>query len=302
MSISLVIIGQGNGEYLPRLLDSIKGQPDLKETILVCCGKDGDMALSQEAGGFDKVIRGKNISGGLPASCNRAAKEATGDYLVFAHDDVCFNEEFFSLLNAHARRFPERRIINCRVDYVDGSPSGQANLLWDMDRNDVRFNRFWTVFTDSLVTLFSCSECCFVAAKSLFAELSFSEEYESELFVEDYIMRAEEAGISTVYDYDLIVRHYSIEDHERAFCDNGDWLVFINRNRDLIYKRKQAEGLRSLYKSVERLRKTFDEELKAKENTILQQSQRIADYEKWLEELHGRVIYKMYNAIKGRKK
>jgi len=100
--LSIIIPTLNEEKYLPRLLDSIKGQ-DFKdyEIIVADAGsKDKTIDIARRYG--CSVVKG----GLLPAGRNRGADVAKGDILLFLDSDVLFSHDKFlsSVLNEFSRR------------------------------------------------------------------------------------------------------------------------------------------------------------------------------------------------------
>lgn len=89
--ISAIVVSFHTGPVLARCLDALRLQQDVAEIILVDNGNpDGavDAAIGPDAGGAPiRLISGHgNI--GFAAACNRGAREAAGDILLFVNPDA----------------------------------------------------------------------------------------------------------------------------------------------------------------------------------------------------------------------
>jgi GT2 family glycosyltransferase len=85
--ISVVIVAYRTGPALLRCLESLRGQEDLLETIVVDNGDGGpEIEQARELEGVRVIEPRENV--GFAAGCNLGADEAQGDVVVFLNPDT----------------------------------------------------------------------------------------------------------------------------------------------------------------------------------------------------------------------
>lgn len=114
---SVVTVAYNSGESLTRLLDSLAGQDELLETIVVDNGEPGPELADAEVREGVRVIRpGRNL--GFAGGCNAGAGEARGDVIAFLNPDTVLAAGALAALG-EAARDPEVGVAMARLRLLD---------------------------------------------------------------------------------------------------------------------------------------------------------------------------------------
>jgi GT2 family glycosyltransferase len=87
MAVSVVTVAYNSGPDLKRMLDSLEGQAEVEQVVVVDNGDGGDEIDEAEGHEGVEVIRpGRNL--GFAGGCNLGADRATGEILLFLNPDA----------------------------------------------------------------------------------------------------------------------------------------------------------------------------------------------------------------------
>jgi GT2 family glycosyltransferase len=160
---------------------------------------------------FLKVIRNAR-NRGFVASCNRGARSAKGEILVFLNDDTMPQGRWLQALVRTLRRYPDAGAVGGKLIYPDGRLQEAGSLVFD-DGSAANFGR-----DDSLVEspLYNhvrevdyCSAALLATPRSLFKEIGgFDKRFEPGYYEDtDYCFEVRRHGRRVYYQPESIVVH-----------------------------------------------------------------------------------------------
>jgi glycosyltransferase involved in cell wall biosynthesis len=122
-AISVVIPTYNHGAALPALFDSLRAQTDQEfEAIVVDDGStdDTEAIVRRYVRSHDEGLRIRYLSvrhGGAPAARNAGARQARGEYLLFADADLILRPDMLEQLRTALERHPEAAYAYCRFRF-----------------------------------------------------------------------------------------------------------------------------------------------------------------------------------------
>jgi GT2 family glycosyltransferase len=226
VTASVIIVAYHSGEALTRCLDSLAGQEDVAEVVVIDNG-DGGSEIDAAAGGDSvRVIRPrKNL--GFAAGCNLGANESNAEVLVFLNPDTvvapgaiaqlarALEERTIGIVMARLRLLDRPELLNSR-----GTEVHISGLAWAGGYGEPagRLTRRHSVAAPSGTAM--------AVRADTFSELGgFTEELF--MYQEDVMLgwRARLAGLRVVVDPEADVYH----DYE--YGRNVQKNYFLERNR-----------------------------------------------------------------------
>jgi glycosyltransferase involved in cell wall biosynthesis len=123
--VSIVVLCHNYARFLPEAIESALGQDyDEVEVIVIDDGSTDDSL--EVATGYEGQVRVlTQANRGLAATCNRGAREATGETFAFLSADDRFEPTYVSELSAALARRPEATFAYCAARLF-GAQSGVA--------------------------------------------------------------------------------------------------------------------------------------------------------------------------------
>ena len=123
-AVSVVMVSYHTGPVLFEAVESVLGQSELRELIVVDNGNpEPDLAEIRRWADADPrlVLVSGHGNVGFAAGCNRGARRATADYLFFLNPDCRLPPDGLSRLLAEGRRQPRPWLVGGRLINPDGT-------------------------------------------------------------------------------------------------------------------------------------------------------------------------------------
>jgi O-antigen biosynthesis protein len=219
MPSSSIIIPTHNGvDHLRLCLASLEEtlpEPFPGEVIVVDDGSDEDMRALleewQESIPHLKVVRNAQ-NRGFVASCNRGARAAKGDILIFLNDDTMPQKGWLQALLRTFREHPDVGAAGGKLIYPDGRLQEAGNFVFS-DGSAANFGRDDRVIEAPLYNhvreVDYCSAALLATPRSLFSEIGgFDKRYEPGYYEDtDYCFEVRKHGHRVYYQPESVVVH-----------------------------------------------------------------------------------------------
>jgi glycosyltransferase involved in cell wall biosynthesis len=123
--VSIVVLCHNYGRFLPEAIESALGQdyPDLEVLVIDDGSTDDSVEVASRYGERVRVLSQENQ--GLARTCNRGAREATGEWFLFLSADDRLDPTYVSELTRAIEREPEASFAYCAARLF-GAESGVA--------------------------------------------------------------------------------------------------------------------------------------------------------------------------------
>lgn len=219
------------GRCLTALRRHLPQNPSSEVTVLVQGGSD--LATLENAGAHANVLFLRSrVNLGFGAGCNRIAREARGEFLVFLNDDAEVQPGWLEALVETADRHPEAAAVGSRILFPDGTIQEEGAILWS-DGSTLGVGRGEPA--DSLHHQFLrrvdyCSACSLLVRRDVFDAIGgFDEGYFPAYYEDvDLCLAIQRFGKCVVFQpRSTIVHHES----QSTTVDFRDFLVLRNRRR-----------------------------------------------------------------------
>jgi GT2 family glycosyltransferase len=217
-SVSIVIPTYNGLEHLNLCLTALEEtlpEPFAGEIIVVddCSGEETRNLLRswQDSRLGVKVLRNRGNSGYV-VSCNRGARAATSDILVFLNDDTLPQGRWLPALLRIFRDFPDAGAAGGRLLYPDGRLQEAGNVIF-ADGSGANFGRGDSAVDDPLYNYVRavdyCSGALLATPRALFAEMGgFDERYRPAYYEDsDYCFNLRQRGYRVYYQPESVVVH-----------------------------------------------------------------------------------------------
>jgi GT2 family glycosyltransferase len=219
MPSSSIIIPTHNGvDHLRLCLASLEEtlpEPFPGEVIVVDDGSDEDMRALleewQESIPHLKVVRNAQ-NRGFVASCNRGARAAKGDILIFLNDDTMPQKGWLKALLRTFREHPHVGAVGGKLIYPDGRLQEAGNFVFS-DGSAANFGRDDRVIEAPLYNhvreVDYCSAALLATPRSLFSQIGgFDKRYEPGYYEDtDYCFEVRKHGHRVYYQPESVVVH-----------------------------------------------------------------------------------------------
>lgn len=129
--VSIIIPAYGKPDVTLRCLASLaRGAPSVPYEVIVVEDASGDTDADCIAGvsGVRFLLNSQNL--GFLRSCNEAAKQARGDYLLLLNNDTQVTEDAVDALWRTFGRFPQAGLVGSKLVYPDGSLQEAGGIVW----------------------------------------------------------------------------------------------------------------------------------------------------------------------------
>ena len=121
--VSIIVLNHNYGRFLPEAIESALGQTYADREVIVIDDGSTDDSVEVAARYGDAVRLITQPNQGLERTCNRAVREANGDYFAFLSADDVFEPTYVEVLLDALRRVPEASFAYCRAQRF-GAESG----------------------------------------------------------------------------------------------------------------------------------------------------------------------------------
>lgn len=203
-TVSIIIPVHGRLEYTLRCLDSLRAHPArLPYEVIVVDDASPDRTGERLSERPDIRYLRNPANAGFIRSCNRGAREAQGDYLVFLNNDTEVTPGWLDELLGTFALFPDAGLVGARLLYPDGRLQEAGGILW-RDASAWNFGRF----DDPERPEYSyarrvdyCSAACICIPSALFRALGgFDRHYEPAYGEDsDLALRVQALGFGVLY-------------------------------------------------------------------------------------------------------
>ncbi len=202
-----------------------------REIIVVDDGStDGTAAYLETLSGRVRVVSNP-VNSGFAASCNRGAREARGNDIVFLNNDTVPQPGWLAAL-VRGRREDGADICGARLVYPHG-PVQHAGVAFHESGDAV--HPFWNFPADHPAVnrkrwLQCVTAACMLVRRDLFLDLGgFDEGYRNGHEDVDFCLRAKEKGCRTLYVPDCVVVHFEETSEGRKNHDKENLEKFLAR-------------------------------------------------------------------------
>ena len=213
-----LIIATRNAQLLERCLRAIEQRTaHLNRELVIVQHRTGDTRALDQLLESQKCVRVPYRGPfNFAAMNNLAARQATGDVLVFLNDDVePLDATWLERMLGHARRW-EAGVVGARLLYPSGAIQHAGIAVGIMDgAGHLHRHTFaaeywpWLAFTRNVSAV---TGTCLAIRKSVFEELGgFDEEFPVNYNDVDLCLRAREAGYEVIIEPDALLRHYECQ-------------------------------------------------------------------------------------------
>lgn len=236
VSILLVLYNQAGLTY--RCLTALAEERSVTfETLIVDNASEDATALLLDRIEGAQIIRNHENEGFLLA-CNRAAKAASGEYLLFLNNDAVLLPGALSAAVTRMRNTPDAGAVGGKILLWSGKLQEAGSIIWQ-DGSCSGYGRG----EDPDDSIFShvrdvdyCSGAFLLTRRALFASMGqFDVDYIPAYYEEsDYCARLWQAGYRVIYDPAVCIRHFEFASSDaksdRAFAlQKKNRSVFISK-------------------------------------------------------------------------
>ncbi len=245
-SISIILVLHNRAELTLQCLFSLFIQPFKSfELIIVDNASHDATSLLLERLQGAKIIRNQENRHFLLGS-NQAAREASGEYLLFLNNDAqvlpgSIDSAFKTIRNAD-----DIGAVGGKIILLDGSLQEAGSIVWKdgsclgYGRGDSPFEPMYMFQRD----VDYCSGAFLLTKKELFVKSDgFDEDYKPAYYEEtDYCLKLWEMGKRVVYDPNAVILH-----HEFASSNSINSAISLQASHRRIFISKHEEKLQSHY-------------------------------------------------------
>jgi GT2 family glycosyltransferase len=211
--VSIIVPVHNQLEFTLRCLMAIAAHPSRASVEIVVCddaSQDGTARVLGPVAGIRYIRNAANL--GFVLSCNRAAAEARGEFLLFLNNDTQVQEGWLDHMLALFDQDARAGLVGARLVFPDGRLQEAGGTVWrdgsahNIGRYDdpakLEFNRVREVDY--------CSGACLLIRASLFRQLGgFDARYAPAYYEDtDLAFRVRQAGRKVLYQPKAVVVHH----------------------------------------------------------------------------------------------
>ncbi|HLF20697.1 MAG TPA: glycosyltransferase [Bacteroidota bacterium] len=210
--VSIIIPTFNKAEYLYQCLESILAHTDLAFEVIIVddCSSDATEEFSMRV---DNVQFVRNeVNSDFIRSCNRGAKIARGQYILFLNNDTIVTPRWLSNLVATMSSNPKVGAVGAKLVRPDGTLQEAGSIIWrdgsgfGYGRNDDPLKPEYCYLREASY----CSGACLLVRAELFHQLKgFDELYLPAYYEEaDLCVGIEQLGHKVIFQPLVTVFHY----------------------------------------------------------------------------------------------
>jgi GT2 family glycosyltransferase len=211
--VSIIIPVHDHWEYTYSCLYSIlRNTSEIAYELIVAddCSVDETRNILDRVSGIRVVRSGENL--GFLRSCNRAAREAAGKYLLFLNNDTNVQPRWLNGLASLLEGDSSVGLGGSKLVYPDGRLQDAGGIVWNEgscwiygrwdDPNKQKYNR--------IIEADYVSGACMIIRKELWEEIGGFDERYSPAYYEDTDLAFEvrKRGYKVVYQPESVVVHF----------------------------------------------------------------------------------------------
>jgi O-antigen biosynthesis protein len=216
--VSIIVPVHNQLEFTLRCLMAMAAWPSRASAEVIVCddGSDDDTPAVVGALGGIRYLRNEQNLGFL-RTCNRAAGEARGSYLVFLNNDTQVQEGWLDAMLALFEADARTGLVGARLVFPDGLLQEAGGIVW-RDGSGHHVGRY----DDPLKPEYNqvrevdyCSGACLMIETALFRQLGgFDERYAPAYYEDtDLAFRVRQAGRKVLYQPQAVVVHHEGASH-----------------------------------------------------------------------------------------
>lgn len=213
VDVSIVIPVFNQLPFTQSCLSSVQQHHDHVRFEVIVVDDCSSDATAAEIGKLPGVVYLRNeTNAGFIASCNRGAREARGEYLVFLNNDTRVTEGWLSSLLETFALQPRAGLVGSKLIYPDGRLQEAGGIIW---RDGSGWNRGKFQDPDKpeynyLREVDYCSAACVTIPKRLFEKVGgFDSKYAPAYYEDtDLAFKIAQAGFKVLYQPLSKIIHY----------------------------------------------------------------------------------------------
>lgn len=217
-TVSVIIPTYGQVPFTLRCLKSLASHPStMPIEVIVTDDASGDPDIAQLAkiDGIEIVQNEKNL--GFIGNCNKTAKQAKGEYLLFLNNDTELLADCIDNMVKLARSTPDCGIVGAMLLFPDGTLQEAGGIIWNdasgwnYGRGDIPDKPEYSYVRD----IDYCSGACLLIGRTLFERLGqFDPEYTPAYYEDvDLAFRVRETGLRVMYEPTARIIHHEGKSH-----------------------------------------------------------------------------------------
>ncbi|MBV8526653.1 MAG: glycosyltransferase [Acetobacteraceae bacterium] len=216
--VSVVIPTYGKVDHTVRCLGAIAAYPPKARTeVIVADDASADPNLAQLKSIPGLVLRLEKENMGFLRNCNRAAKSARGELLLFLNNDTQVQPGWLDSMLALMRNRPDTGAVGSKLLYPDGTLQEAGGIIWsdgsgwNYGRGDDPEKPWFNYVREADY----CSGASLLVRRQVFNELGgFDERYAPAYFEDsDLAFRLREQGLKVLYQPASQVIHFEGVSH-----------------------------------------------------------------------------------------